>query len=191
MCQFTSCMCVTTRTFPDPSVFCLCECSWRATWPQVSERLCRGSCWRWRVCTARFAPATLLSKPWSVGSADCSDSPRAEAKNTKTQRLAKTEILFMLNENLCQATPLNSAISHSQLSVCLLFPLEYCGVETQGAFCVTNPNYVWLTPREENSSKKWEKERKCTTHIIFLHVWNSVCWFLFCENKRFLYLLNT
>lgn len=73
----------------------------------------------------------------------------------------------------------------------LLFPLEYCGVETQGAFCVTNPNYVWLTPREENSSKKWEKERKCTTRIIFLHVWNSVCWFLFCENKRFLYLLNT
>lgn len=80
-------MWVTTNIIPDLSVLCLCECSWRATWPQVSERPCRGSCWRWRVCTARSAPATPSSRPWFAGSVGCCDSLKAEAHkhtNTKT-----------------------------------------------------------------------------------------------------------
>lgn len=68
---------------------CLCERSCRPRWPQVSGRLCRGNCWKWRGCTARSAPATPSSRPWSAGSAACSDSPKAEtaAHRKHTPRL--------------------------------------------------------------------------------------------------------
>lgn len=70
-----------------PFVSFLCGCSWRVTWSQVSEKLCRGSYWRWRACIAKSAPDTPSSRPWFAGSVACSDSPKAE---TDTQTLAKT-----------------------------------------------------------------------------------------------------
>lgn len=159
-------MFVTTCFFPDPSVFCLCECSWRATWQQVSERLCRGSCWRWRVCTARSAPVTPSSRLWFAGSAACSDSPKAEA-HTEIQRLA-------WNTLLTEWKPLQSntgKLNYQRLSTLCQFAFcsrvlwDVDAIATRGAYCVTNPNYVWRHAR--SFPQRSEKKKMHSTHEIF------------------------
>lgn len=172
------------------SLCLLCVCSWRATWGQVSERLCRGSCWRWRVCTARSAPATPSSRLWFAGSADCSDSPKAET-NTQTYKdwprpklsvslktsakqhqieLPRTSTFFVLATSLL-FTDLLQLLSRVLRGV--------DAITTRVAFRVTNLNYVWLTLCKERSSKKWEKNNLHHTVMKFLlvkRIWYRFVW---------------
>lgn len=183
---------------------CVCECSWRATWPQVSERLCRGSCWRWRVCTARCAPATPSSRPWFAGSAACSDSPKAETDTQKYKHWPRLSVYVKtsakqhhittkdFNFLLFLATPL---LFTDLLQLLSWVFRDVSGITTRGAFCVTSPNYIWLT----SNFLKWEKET-CTVmkFLLVKRIWYSFVWsdfslflFFFCENKRFLNLLDS
>lgn len=59
-------------------------CSWRVTWPLVSERLSRGNFWRWKACTAKCVPATPSSRLLYAGSEASSDSPKAESSQSWT-----------------------------------------------------------------------------------------------------------
>lgn len=100
-----------------------CEHSWRATWLQVSERLCRGSFWRWRACTVRSARVTPSSRPWFAGSVDYSDSQKAKA-NTKCNDW-KINRVFILNES--HIWKLNHQGLLTSVSVLFLPPLIIMG----------------------------------------------------------------